>query len=1004
MYFFKQLLYTLRHIKKLKLMDINEITQTILQNYDESVENFIQVLREIDCDLIYNGPSLKNVILNRKVYSCSIRWRLKRNKIYNTIWPIMFGSKLDMAIRKFHLTEFSSLKNIPNILEYWKDGKQVFETPDIAITCFLINGILKQIPFFITNDSSNVHIVKKSIVRLFRYDSEEKGKQLSMYFDSIEDFKRGDLVIKLNNGAFVKVAEDEESLNEINNFFECPYNVKPKIYFKEVFSRGFQIDNIENKIVISPGYLFYKLFKKTLYLPLKQQNLGAIRQKHVIVTKSIENGDLLHVISKKTVFYKENNLKNKMVNASNQTEVQREIGQNDEVFMEKKTTCYRDVNTQIYPYFPYLSHFAQIEISNKVTLTNILAFNKSFIGYLCIFGTTEGSKVGRNMMLARDNFVSTQENVKKIYKVLNLKEGLDKRYVVVNSACIELTRSCFESINLLHLKRCFRYIECFQVKNFKYINYKVGLLFKKLEDDIWVTSREIGFWMQKLYGFCNIIQLIKFKGYNFVTSYAADLIKYYKHNVYPKNILTLNTLKNAILSNTPEYSLYFFETISAYCKKTARHKPLLEPQNELSKYFVLYLPRLNLMYASFKGSTQEDCIAVHKRVKEFDCYRLYTVKIKFKNPSAKYFHPTKGPPNPAESRSFLGTVTCTNEEISIASQTMHLMIKVIQKNIVEIYFTKPNFQVLNWEVSNTYLFISIRSFHKFSYGDKLCSLHGQKGVASIFDSLPRSKYIKVDIIINPYTLLTRQTLGQVKESEDFGGRDYDLLINSDGKSIPGKAFIGPVQYFPISYWASEHNYIAVNCVTDKITGHPLRGRSRNGGMKTGSMEIFSCMIGNGIAACCEEKLFEHGDRRKHDGEIPIPRSCLLCIEDARCQKCNIIFNSRKCIEDVGNLNDEKNDSNEMGQSEILDRSVDNNSSRNDSEMVDNFNEMAKSSSETDKNDSKRGVDQKGIKRKCSKNGINQIGIKRNRTEIGVNSRGLKRKCSGMNVVCKRTKK
>lgn len=880
-------------------MNIYNITENILRNYDENTENFISLLHTIKCTLIYNDKGLRDCILNRKVYSCSLKLKMKKNKIkiLSNIFPIMIGSKLDIAIRKLNIFEFESLQNIPNILDYWVENDKEFNEPDIAITCFIINGILKQIPFFITNDPSNVHIVHKNVVRVYRYDLEEKGKQLSMYFANLDNYRAGNLVIKFNNGKSVQLNQYEEVFVEINDFFECPYNVKVKVYFKKIFLEGFKIDNIENKIVISPGYLFYKLFRKTLFVPIQEKNYALIRKKHLIVSKSIENGDLLHIISKKTVFYKEMNLKNKMINSNVQVEVQREIGQNDEIYMEKRTTCYRDVNCQFYPYLPYLSHFAQIQISNKVKLLNALSFNDSFIGFLCIFGTTETKNVGRSMMLARDTFVSTQENLSNVYKILNLEEGSDSVYVVVNSACIEVTKPCFNKIDIMEIKHRFTYIECYQTDNFIHITYKIGLLFKKLETNLWVTARELYFWMNKLYGYKELKQLIDFKGYNFITSFSADIITYFKHNAYPKNILTLNALKNAILSNTPKYSLYFFETISAYTNFTAKHKPLLKPENKLSEYFTMYLPRLNLMYASFQGSTQEDCIVMNDKINVFDSYRLYTVKIKFKNNASKYFHPSTGLPNPAEMKSFLGTIVCPTNKLIIISQTMHLLVNNITENVVEISFNKPNFEVLNYYISETYLFVSIRTFHKCSYGDKLCSLHGQKGVVSIFSSLPRSLYMKPDLIINPYCLISRETMGQIIESVALGGKDYDCLINSDGKPIPGTSFIGPVHYFPISYWSSEHIYIAKKCIKDKILGQPVRGRSRHGGMRIGNMEHFNCFIGNGLASNYEEKIIEHSDRIINN-DIAIPKSVILCKDDANFFKCNITYKTKNVIEDI----------------------------------------------------------------------------------------------------------
>lgn len=879
-------------------MNINKISQYILKNYDENVENFIQLLDEIDCDLIYNGHGVSHAICNKKIYACSIRLRVKRNKILDTIFPIMFGSKLDMAIRKFHRTEFQSLDNISNILELWKeDADQTFEKADIAITCFLINGILKQIPFYITNDSSNVHIVKKSIARLYRYNSEEKGKQLSMYFDNIEGYDRSDLVLKLNNGASFKFDKDNEVFKEVNEFFQCPFNVKPKILFKDIFSKGFKIDNIENKIVISPGCLFYKLFKKTLYVPLKEKDYALIRKKHLIVIKSIENGDLLHILSKKTVFHKEINFKHKMIHNSLKSEIPREISQFDQIVMDRKSTCYRDINCQYYPYFPYLSHLCIIKISQKVKSNSALSFNDSFLGFLGIFGTSETKNVGRTMILAKDTFVSTRENVNELYTMLDLEEGCDSYYVVINAACIEVTQKTFTDIDLLKLKRSFEFIECYQSDNFIHINYKSGLLFKKLEEGLWVTSREIHFWMNKIYGFKTIEELIQFKSYDFITSYSADIIKYFKHNNFNKNILTLNHLKNSILSHTPDYSIYFLETVSAYSELTEKHVPLLKPENKLSEFFAMYVPRINLMYSSFQGSTQEDCIVVSSKIRAFDCYRLYTVKLKFENESTKYFHVASGPQNPAERNSFLGTIVCPTNTVSIKSHTMHLLTKALDTNIVEIYFTKPKFTVLKWKLSGLFLFVCIYSFHKLSSGDKLCSFNGQKGVVVLFNELPRSKFIAPDLIINPYCLISRQTMGQVQESIDLGGKDYDSLLNSAGKPIKGSAFIGPVHYFPVNYWSSEQIHLADKCVKEKITGQYLKGRS--GTSKISFMET-NAILGLGAANILEEKLFQHSDRIICE-DLPLPKSVRVCEEDAKSFKCNIKFKSTPTVQRKKNV-------------------------------------------------------------------------------------------------------
>lgn len=877
-------------------MNIEEITHYIVKNYNENVDKFIKLINEIDCDLIYNGKGMTDCINNRSVYACSIKFIKKpidpkkkcKGRILQNVFPIMIGSKLDVAIRKYGLTEFKNLDNIPNLAE----GKHPFEYGDIAICCFLINGALKQIPFFITNDVTNPHIVKKSIVRLYRYDSNEKGQELTMYFMNMDSFQRGDVIVRLNDGTHS---------TDVEQFFECPYPVDSKVYLEKIYSGDFNIDNLENRIVISPGHLFYKLFTKNLYIPLRDRNYDLISKKHSIVCKSIENGDLLHIISKKTLFFKENNITNKMV-SSHSGHQHREVGQNDEIYIEKKSTPYRDANCQIYPYFPYLAHFTNLQISNKVKSKKILAFSNSYIGFLCLFGTSEAKNVGRVMMLARDTFVSTQDNTNHIYSLIGIKLGHEGYYVVVNSACISITYACFLKINLVMLKKRLKFVECFPSGNFILINYKMGLLYKKLNDDCWVTARDFSYWREHLYPGKTIAEFINAKGYDFITSYSVDLLKYAKHNAFPKNLLAINALKNSVLSTTPVYSRYFKETISAYVTKTDLYEPVLEPQTEFSKHYVMYLPKLNIMFMSYKGCTQEDCIVMREDLDVFDIQRLYTAKIKFEklNSNLKYFHPRIGPSNPFEKKSFLGTLVCPTDKIKIASQTMHLIFEEINSSIIQVYFNKPHFSILEFYISPTSLMITIESLHKCSTGDKLCSLNGQKGVLQKHKDLPfavseNGEKIVPDMLINCYCIISRQTMGQISEALDNGGRDYTNIYNSDGVKIPGiRSLIGKVSYIAILYLSSEHYYTATDCNKDKIIGQPVRGRSRNGGMRSGNMEQLNGFRGNGIADCFEEVMLENSDRIIHK-RIPIPQSVILCNEDGRFFKTNVTYYSSEPV-------------------------------------------------------------------------------------------------------------
>ncbi|GIY94160.1 DNA-directed RNA polymerase [Caerostris extrusa] len=123
-------------------------------------------------------------------------------------------------------------------------------------------------------------------------------------------------------------------------------------------------------------------------------------------------------------------------------------------------------------------------------------------------------------------------------------------------------------------------------------------------------------------------------------------------------------------------------------------------------------------------------------------------------------------------------------------------------------------------------------------------------------------------------------MGQLIEAINSGGKDYKVLYNSDNKKVKGTAFIGGVFYFPILYLSSEHIYVANKCKKDKIIGQAVRGRSRGGGMKYGTMETLNGGIGTGVVSATEEIIGEHSDRIIVS-DIPLPQSVVLCNEDAK---------------------------------------------------------------------------------------------------------------------------
>ncbi|GFQ68215.1 RNA_pol_Rpb2_6 domain-containing protein [Trichonephila clavata] len=798
----------------------------------------------------------------------------------------MLGSKLDIAIRKEGQKEFQKIICVDS---------HAFETADIGFTFFVINGCLRQVPYFFTNDPTNVHIVRNNIVRCYTYDSDDRGRELSYY---VTDNK---LCVIRNDGT--------ESVEDVSVFFDfCPYPIDQEAYMSFVYKNNtFDIDHLANKVVVSPGHLFVKLFIKYLYPPLKENDWVKVKSKLSMVVKSIETGCLLHVLSRKTVYFKESKSVGKMV--SMPLENYRELGMNGEVYVEKNTGCYRDVNLQTYPLNPYISHLIIRQISSKVKNNAALAFHPSYIGFLCILGTFETKNVGRTNMMVRHTFVSSCDEMdpvahkqpgQKLYKYLNLEPATTNNirvfYVVINEACIPITQSCFHSIDLMDIKKIFKFIECYVSGNFIFIRYKVGLLFKKF-NSIWVTPRDEAYWALKLYQLKDKFEIVEKFGYDYITGYHVDLNPYFKHNAFPKNILAFNALKNAVLATDPSYSLYFMDTISAYMLPTKQHHVVLPPVDDgFSSHFVLKIPKVIVAYMSFMGNNQEDCIVMNESLKSFNCYRFYTIRVKFNVSDKLVFYPVLGD----NETDFLGTIAYHGEEtIQVEPLSVHVKIMSIKNNIFNLHFSKYPFKILQYNLTKDRLSICVNQFHETNTGDKLCSLHGQKGVIRKMDKMPTfDEETFPDLIINPFSLF-RMTMGQIKEGIELGnGKDAHIVRNSDGKIIPGgKAFYAGTLYFAVSYFSNEHFYAPTEYVRDKINDQPVKGRSRAGGMRLGNMELLNGLRGNGIASCFEEKFFEHGDRTMV-GNVMIPKSTFLVKEDARFFKSNLDFTTVPCVKEI----------------------------------------------------------------------------------------------------------
>lgn len=866
----------------------------ILQNFDAHVNNFIQFLRDkLQCRLVYQGPDdVRQHILQKTVYACSVYCKPK--KFLKDVFPVMIGSSLDLAIRHRALRSFEE----PLLQD--DHTSFPFREVDIGRGFFIINGFLRHVPYFYTNDPTNTHVIQKKIVRVYSYNAYDRGKELSYYVADVQERRYGQVVVVHNDGS--------ETSDDPHFFTHCPYPTHLTAYMTHVHRNDlFDIDHLGNKMVVSPGHLFTKLFIKYLYGPLREQDWKAIKSRTTLVHRSIETGCLLHVLSRKTVYFKEGKSAGKMTNEPQESH--REIGANGEIFIEKSMGCYREISTQTYPLNPFMLYIIVRQMSNKVNHATLEPYHPSQEGWFCKLGVFDTKNIGRTNTMVRDTIVSTVPDLDRVYgesssaaafwNLLQLEPCATSPYcVVVNEACIPVTERSFDRLDLVRLKRHYRHIECYERGKFIVIRFKTGLILKRLpETDIWVTPYDEMYWAKRCFQIDDKAEMIERWQGPVNYSYLVDLNPFFHHNAFLKNILAFNALKNAVLATTAKYALYFMDTVSTYRREAScDHRALMEPiRDGVSEHFALLLPHVVVTYMSFLGLTQEDCIVKRRDFRGFDCFRFYSLRFKVKARTWVKFYPVRGDVDPESD--LLGTLI-SGDVMEVEPFSIHVKVHPVTLCEYRLTFSKTPFRIVQHCLSEDKLTVSVEQEHASSTGDKLCSLHGQKGVIRVVDSVPLlDGRVRPDLIVNPYCLF-RMTPGQILEAVHLGGgRDAQLVHNSEGLEMKGaKAFYGRTFYFVVVYFSFEHMYAPDRWVTDKVINQPVKGRSRNGGMKLGNMEV-NALRGNGIACCFEQKFFEDGDRvmSKDKPTEAYPQSIELVKADFCFYKYNIEFESSPAI-------------------------------------------------------------------------------------------------------------
>jgi len=240
------------------------------------------------------------------------------------------------------------------------------------------------------------------------------------------------------------------------------------------------------------------------------------------------------------------------------------------------------------------------------------------------------------------------------------------------------------------------------------------------------------------------------------------------------------------------------------------------------------------------------------------------------------------PPRFVEEVSEFGVVTEERRDTSVCSR------KHLSGNVDRVMISET--------ISGTKLCkVRLRTYLEPQVGDKFTSHHAQKGVVGAVireEDMPfTSQGIKPDFILNPHSIPSRMTLGQLFESVagkavSSSGKEIDgtpflndkeaifeLLkangFREDGKEIfydgrTGEKIEMPIFVGPLAF-ERLLSHLVVNRIQarDKgpvqlLTRQPTEGKQKGGGLRFGEMEG-EALVAHGAAMTLQEKLMDDAD-------------------------------------------------------------------------------------------------------------------------------------------------